>query len=95
MIETAGSLETFDRFVQHIDGVLQAAAGSNVIAFDLEHGRCATWRRARFRIRVWPTQVGVVAMIELDQAYRDDFLESRTLQSASSLGARFAELLAG
>lgn len=95
MIETAEALEAFDQFAQHVDGVLQAAAGSNVVAFDLEHGRCATWKRGRFRMRLWPTQAGVVAMIELDQSYRDDFLESRLPEAARSLGERFAALLSG
>jgi hypothetical protein len=93
MIETAEALEPFDQFAQHIDGVLQAVAGTNVVAFDLEHGRCATWKRGRFRMRLWPTQTGVVVMIELDQSYRDDFLESRLPEAADALGRRFAALL--
>jgi len=95
VIETAEALETFDHFAQRVDGVLQAVAGSNVVAFDLEHGRCATWKRGRFRMRLWPTQVGVVVMIELDQSYRDDFLESRLPEAAEGLGERFAALLSG
>jgi hypothetical protein len=95
VIETAAALETFDQFAQHVDSVLQAAAESNVVSFDLEHSRCATWRRGRFRMRLWPTQVGVVVMIELDQSYRDDFLESRLPEAAQNLGERFAALLAG
>lgn len=95
MIEAADALETFDQFAQHVDGVLQAVAGSNVVSFDLEHGRCAAWRRGRFRMRLWPTKVGVVVMIELDQSYRDDFLESRLPEAAQSIGERFAALLSG
>ena len=95
MIETAGAIESFDQFAQHVDSVLQAVAQSNVVSFDLEHGRCATWKRGRFRMRLWPTQVGVVVMIELDQSYRDDFLESRLPQAAQGLGERFAALLSG
>jgi hypothetical protein len=95
MIETAEALEPFDQFAQHVDRVLQAARGSNVVSFDLEHGRCATWKRGRFRMRLWPTQAGVVVMVELDRSYRDDFLESRLPQAAQSLGERFAALLSG
>ncbi|MDB5072137.1 MAG: hypothetical protein JWM87_3248 [Candidatus Eremiobacteraeota bacterium] len=95
MIETAGAIEGFDQFAQHIDSVLQAVVESNAVSFELEHARCATWKRGRFRMRLWPTQVGVVVMIELDQSYRDDFLESRLPQAAESLGQRFAALLSG
>jgi hypothetical protein len=94
MIQTPStSFETFDDFVLHVDGVLQAAAGANVVAFDLEHGRSALWRRGRFRIRMWPTKTGVVVMIELDESYRDDFREWRTREGADELGERLAELL--
>jgi hypothetical protein len=95
VIDTTASFETFDSFAQQIDGVLQSSAGSNVVAFDLEHERCATWKRGRFRIRMWPTQTGVVVMIELDESYRDDFREWRTREGARDLGEKLAVLLGG
>lgn len=95
MIDTADVLQTFDEFAQHVDGVLQSAAGSSVVAFSLEHGRFASWKRGRFRIRLWPTQAGVVVMVELDRAFRDDFLESRSPEAAQALGEQFAAVLAG
>ena len=93
VIQTGTAFETFDRFVQHLDGTLQARAGSSVVAFELEHGRCATWNRGRFRVRMWPTQTGVAVMIELDASYRDDFREWRTIECAAALGERLADLL--
>lgn len=94
MIGTSATFETFDRFVQHVDSVLQSSAGSKVVSFELEHERSAVWMRGRFRIRMWPTRTGVAVMIELDESYRDDFREWRTEECARALGDRLAALLA-